>query len=400
MIVLHFAVFWSARHEVLSGAADFSIFYTAGLILQHGQGGLVYSNGIQRQTQHEFASAFIQDNGFLPYNHPPFEALVFFPLTYMPYIDAYFLWLGINLLVLTGSIYLIRPWTGMLHSTFPWMVYLAALGFFPTAYALLQGQDSILLLALYCLAYAEFRRRRDTRAGIYLGLGLFKFHLILPFAFILLLRRRWKVLLGICLSACFELVISWAIVGKELFYYPRYAWLINRHVPMGVIFPENMPNLRGLLMGWMQSATPPLWIDAVLIATSAGLLVWASRYWQAQDFVDNYRWNAGFSIALVVTFLVGYHSYNHDMSILLLPILLTWNDLLDKNPSARSAALKVVLGVMFLSPLYMILTLQYFHQNLFALVLLSLAGLLASFAATKRPTLASKDTPLSTAQLR
>lgn len=400
MIVLHFAIFWLARCQIQAGSADFRIFYTAGLMLRDGHGHLLYSNDLQRRTQQKFARAFTHD-GFLPYNHPPFEAMLFLAMAYLPYLPAYFLWLALNLLASVGCIYLLRPWLDALLSSFRWLVFLAPVAFYPVAYALLQGQDSILLLALYSLSYAAFRRARQFEAGLYLGLGLFKFHLVLPFAFVLLLRRQWRALWGIFLSASFELVISWALVGgKELFYYPHYAWRISRQSPIGVIFAENMPNLRGLFMGWMRGLPASAWLGMALIAVSLCLLVWGSRQWNIENVVDAHAWNAGFSIALLATFLVGYHSYNHDMAILLLPCLLTLNDLLERNSPEDGIGLKLALLGMFLTPLYLILSLRYFHANLFALVLLGFAGSLASFAKARPLASADRATALSTSQLR
>jgi len=52
--------------------------------------------------------------------------------------------------------------------------------------------------------YADFhllKNGRDFRAGAILGLGLFKFQFIVPFALIFLLRRRWKFMRGFVATA-------------------------------------------------------------------------------------------------------------------------------------------------------------------------------------------------------
>ena len=114
-----------------------------------------------------------------------------------------------------------------------------------------------------------------------------------------------------------------------------------------MIVPRNMPNLRGLLTGWSILTSVPMWIQLLLVAISVGLLMWASRHWQPSDMSNTRRWDAGFSLALVATFLVGFHSYSQDMSILLLPWALTIDRLLDG--AAKSAgALKIAVSLMFL----------------------------------------------------
>jgi hypothetical protein len=386
LIALHLVVFWLVRREAVAGAPDFRIFYTAGLMLRRGQGQSLYKDELQAQTQQEVAPKAFTDQGLLPYNHPPFEAILYVGLTYIPYLRAYFCWMLLNVGLLAATVYIARPWLPTLCESFPELLFLTPLAFFPAAYALMQGQDSVLLLALYVLAYAAFRRRQDLRAGVCLGLGLFKFHLVLPFAFVLLLGRRWRALCGLLLTAAFDVAISWALVGwREFLYYPRYAWLINRQQPTRVIVPRNMPNLRGLFTGWPGLAPAPPWLAVLLFAASLGLLIWASRQWKPGDLENTHAWNTGFSIVVLATFLVGYHSYNQDMSILLLPVLLTLDRVLQGNSHEQDTRLRVALGLMFFSPLYLVLTLHYEHQNLFSLVLLGFVACLAKSLATVPP---------------
>jgi len=394
MIVVHGCLFWIVRQQLVSGSSDFRIFYTAGLILRRGEGRDLYSERLQTQVQRDFAPAVVNKAGALPYNHPPFEAVLYQPMTYLAYFSAYRLWIVINIVLLAGSIYSLRSWLPTLAGQFPWLLILAPLAFSPIAYALLQGQDSILLFALYCLAFSALRRSQDLRAGACLGLGLFKFHLVLPFAFVLLLHRRWRALLGVGAVAALEAAISWGMVGgKELLYYPGFAWHINRLQTPGVISPANMANIRGLFMGW-NSSIPAHWLEMVVFAASIGLVLWASRQWRPTDFLDTRSWNSGFSLCLVVSYLVGYHGYNHDMSFLLLPILLVLERALAEWRETP-AGLKLVLGLMFVTPLYLRLGALWPHENLFAIVLLVFVGYLAAAAAKAEPqALVSKSTGL------
>ena len=52
-------------------------------------------------------------------------------------------------------------------------------------------------------------------AGCCLGLGIFRFHLVLPLVLILLYRRRGKVLFGFVATAALLGLISVAIIGWE-----------------------------------------------------------------------------------------------------------------------------------------------------------------------------------------
>jgi hypothetical protein len=195
-----------------------------------------------------------------------------------------------------------------------------------------------------------------------------------------------------CIVAAVELLVSLAIVGgKGLLDYPRFAWQVNRLQAPGVIVPANMANLRGLFMGWKAMSTPTHWMEIALIVATLGLLIWASRQWNASDVGDTQRWDFGFSICLVASYLAGYHGYNQDMSFLLLPLLLALDRTLAQWDRASGGG-KFLQGLLLFSPLYLVLTLQLSHQNLFAIVLLCFAGYLAASATTRPPALASRST--------
>ena len=399
MIALHLILFWMVRGEALSGSCDFSIFYTAGQMLRRGDAHILYDSDAQLALQREFVKESFIRKGPLPYNHPPFEALLYLPLAYLPYSSAYLIAFLLNLAVLTAGLYILRPWLGNIRERFPSLFILVPFAFFPIFYSLIQGQDSIFLWWLYCLAYTQFRQKRELIAGLLLGLGLFKFHLVLPFAFVLLLCGYWRSLLGMAISAVVEFAVSLKIVGwSELLYYPRFIWTINRQLHRGVIVPENMPNLRGLLTGWPIFTPSPHWLEAALFLLSLGLLIWAAYRWKPRKVHDLTTWNLGFSLAVVATFLVGYHSYTYDMSFVLLPILLVIDFLLGMKTSEQKY-LWMSLSLLFFSPLQLVLMLRYSHQNLFALAVLGFAACVATAcAATLQPASGYKGRESSPAQ--
>ena len=72
----------------------------------------------------------------------------------------------------------------------PWTVTVVSLAFFPIFFALLQGQDAILLLFLYGLAFVSWKQKRLVSAGAWLACGMFKFHLVLPFLLLILIQEK------------------------------------------------------------------------------------------------------------------------------------------------------------------------------------------------------------------
>ncbi|MGC1962164.1 MAG: glycosyltransferase family 87 protein, partial [Candidatus Sulfotelmatobacter sp.] len=162
------------RSSAFLQGTDFPDFYCAARMLAAGHGHHLYDADLQRQYQAHYAGRV----GTL-YIHPPFEAVLYLAVAWLPLRYAYLLWSLLNLAFLgVGARRLakeILPWD--------WRLSLAAsLTFVPALLCFLQGQDSLLLLLLAVLAFAALRRGRGFAAGCWLGLGLFKFQLALPLA--------------------------------------------------------------------------------------------------------------------------------------------------------------------------------------------------------------------------
>src|ERR1700676_244824 len=194
-------MFWNVRESIRKGYSDFAIYYCAGTIVRQGLGPRLYDEAPQFKVQREFSPDVAIRLGALPYNHPPFEAALFVPLTFFSYPAAFVLWDLANLAVLIRLPFLLGPHLPQLQN-YPWPLWvLTSLSFFPIFMDLLQGQDAILLLFLYALAFVDLKKNRDTFAGGWLALGLFKPHLVLPFILLLLVQGRRKILPGFTLIA-------------------------------------------------------------------------------------------------------------------------------------------------------------------------------------------------------
>src|SRR5260370_714885 len=79
------------------GNADFRAFYSAGYFMRSGRGAQLYDTQALKATQDSLISRVPAS---LPYTHPPYEALIFVPLSIFPYRVAYFTFLTLNLISL------------------------------------------------------------------------------------------------------------------------------------------------------------------------------------------------------------------------------------------------------------------------------------------------------------
>jgi hypothetical protein len=370
MLCIHGVLFWKARLLVRQGYPDFTIFYTAGKMLRQGLSHGLYNGALQYDVQQTFASGVRIRKGPLPYNHPAFEALIFEPLAALDYPTAYAVWSVFNLAILGFLPFLLRPHIPVLAQCSPLLWLPVWLGFFPVLVALLQGQDVILLLLLNALAFVALKRNAETLAGCWLGLGVFKFQLMVPLVLILMCWKRGKVVLSFAVTAAGLAAISVAITGwAGALRYPGYVLHFEEFMEQGGIAAD-MPNLRGLIEGWSVTRGLP-GVHVITIALSVGLLVWVvAKGWHRVD--SSQQFDLKFSLAMVAAVLVSYHAFPYDLSLLVIPLLLVVSYAMetDRLHRCRNVAFLLPTVLLFLTPLYMLLWLRLDHLNLFATVLL------------------------------
>ncbi len=378
VLVIHLVVVWNARELILKGYPDFTIYYTAGTMVRQGMGHQLYDDRTQFEVQRQFAPQVATRLGALPFNHPPFEAILFVPITWLSYRAAYLLWTLVNLGMLATLLTLLRPYVpGMTAWSVPAWARVS-LAFFPIFFALLQGQDAILLMFLYGLTFVSLKKERLFSAGAWLACGLFKFHLVLPFLFLLLiqqktLQRSRKILLGFASVSALLGAVSIAAVGlQQMIAYPRYVLGLEATMARGAIMPSDMPNLRGALY---LLASNLRFFGVLVVAFSALLFLVAawnarSRNGQAADLQ--------FAMAVFATVLVSYHALGYDLCILALPLLLLAGELNIREVSSTWTRSAIVIGILILlfSPLQLVLLMRYNHLALLGwAVLLCFMGL-------------------------
>jgi hypothetical protein len=114
-----------------SGYPNFAGFYTAGDMVRRGQTTSLYNLSAQYQLQKQFAPDVRIRQAALPYYHPPFEAILFWPFTFLGYWRAYLFWTALNLAMVTASLVELRRQFAEIGTLSPAFVVLAAAGFVP-----------------------------------------------------------------------------------------------------------------------------------------------------------------------------------------------------------------------------------------------------------------------------
>jgi glycosyl transferase family 87 len=350
--------------KMRNGYQDFTIFYTGARLIRDGQAAVLYNLAAQYRMQQTFTNVPIR-LGPLPFNHPPFEALFFVPFTFLSYWSAYLLWTGLNILMFGSTAILLKTRVPQFAAVSPVILGVGATAFFPTAIALIQGQDVILLLLLFVMAIICLDQRRDAVAGILLGLGLFRPQFVVPVV-ILLAVRRWRILIGFAPVAILLAGITVAVMGwSGPLDYGRFV-LHLEGTQARAFGPEAVPNLRGLILQIPGLNAAGLPAHLLILASSITAFLLALR--RIQKGRDSILFVS--SLAAVTTILVGYHSLVYDLSFLLPMALL----LLDRTVGigGRSVEPSTVMAALlfFLTPLYLFLYLVTDSLYLFSLLLL------------------------------
>ena len=385
VFVFFVAAFAGARLSQSLLGTDFPDFYCAARMLAEGHGHQLYDATVQRQYQARYSGRV----GTL-YIHPPFEAVLYLAVSWLPLRRAYLLWSFLSLAFLGASV---RRLANEALLPGDWRLGLAAsLTFVPALLCLLQGQDSLLLLLLVVLAFTALRRGRAFAAGCWLGLGLFKFQLILPLALVLVLTQGRTVRAS--LGKGFGLItlalggLSAAICGWSVFIdYPDFLAHLQAQ-PFAGISPQAMANFRGLTYVFFHSDHSPWAVAAVSILSAAALIKtligWKYAHLASRPELSGEtqpEFDRAFAGTVLFALLVSYHLNPHDLSLLLLSMVLLCGTAATRQPLTNSPRWLIIVlsAILFLPPLHL-LTL---HTHTYAFVSIPLIALFA-LSATRR----------------
>jgi len=364
---------------------DFACFYSGGLIIREGNASRLYDLGEQARIERQR----LNRGNFLIDNHPPFEALLFAALARLSYIKAYVLWGAMNVLLWLFSQYLLWCHTPISrHSHF---CLLLCFLFFPFWFALIIGHTTLLLLFLFTLAFVCLQSGQDFKAGVFLGLGLFKFPIVLPFALICFLRSKWKLMAGFAVTASLLGVVSVIAVG--LTGVRSYANLLidiinnpNKPAYISMRAWKQMPTLRGFFAALLTGRSVPLHIG-VLVTVSVLLISFLAWRWKQQDrHPDGDSLALMFAAALTVSVVTAPHLYIYDLTLMLLAMLLVIGSSQWSGESVQRRVLIAIMVILYIPPVYLLL-LKWHAMYLLAPALVAFALAAISLARKTEPPL-------------
>ena len=351
--------------SALRGHADFRQLYAAGYMVRTRHANELYDPRAQQEVQDALVGS---DERSLPYIRPAYQALLFAPFSLLPYRNAYLAFLALNIFLLALAFWLIRPHMKNLARIWRGLPVFVFLVFYPIALALMQGQDSILLLALLAAALVALDRGWEMTGGILVALGLFKMQIVIPIALLFLFWRRWRFFGGFALSAGLVSFLSLWVVGfAQTAAYARSILSVGTGLAAANPFPLRvsiMANLRGLIFGLTGSLIgarlPAFWIQVVTVVASVIALLWV-----AVSASHKRRGEDALVIAITASVILSYYLFIHDLSVLLIPIVVTLDRFIFNSPETtgndREPAAAWMSAVLLVAPMCIFLIPGHFY---------------------------------------
>ena len=341
-LMFHAAILWESRHKIAAGYGDFIIFYTGAQIVNDGRAKELFNVDTQNAYQSKFDVPQLEWP--LPFNHAPYELVLFLPLAYLPYPIAHLIWSGGSVILLVLMLRWSLPYVNSPHNLF---IAAALAAWFPTMEALRLGQDSILSTVLLLAVFIFLKRKRNGWAGFFLALGLYKPQLVLPVAGALLVARSWRTVAVFATTGVLLAVISVAMVGLQGVFHllsilrsmQNYSFIIN---------PRNMPNIRGLSTVLLYENAGEWLAGSITIGVSVVLYALCLYAWRQKFDTGDRMFDLQFALVVVTTVLVSYHLYAHDLFPISLSIILLYRYVSSGSRQNTSIAFFGLLLIMFL----------------------------------------------------
>lgn len=326
-------IWWSNFTNAQGNVIDFLSLYTGGALLWQDRAHL-YDLERQLTIEASILAPYTLPGGVLPYNYPPFVALLLVPLAWLPFPLAYATATALNLFCLAITLHLLQRRLALGSDQTYWLL-LAVFCSTAVYVTLLQGQTSLLALLLLALHVLDLQQGRETRAGVWVGLLLFKPQLLPLPLLILVWRRQWRVLLTSAIVLVVLSLLSVVLVGVEGL---RQHVLLTQRMTVADgtlgIHPLVMHNVRALAhFMFLKPWDSVLWWGTSALVALATL--WAHRSSPQYDRSFAWCWSA----TVIALLLLSPHLNTHDLALLILPYALILSSCGGDTPALMVTAL-------------------------------------------------------------
>jgi Glycosyltransferase family 87 len=307
---------------------DFPTFYAASVA--------VFAQGASPYDFNDLRRLLPPDVEALPFLYPPPGLLFLYPLSILSYADARHVVLILNHVLFLGLIWAI-PFSLLRARSGPDLGVVAfctafALGFYPVAITLKNGQVNILCLSFIVLFWVLARKEKAVLAGFFLAAAIVLKTYPMVFVPLLLVIGRWRECASAVGFVAAATLLSAAILPPGVW----HDWLTlvlpsggYMNTPAGLFSPaaEWNQSLNGM---FARLFTESEWSRPVLVNPTAGRLatygaaalttaISLVATWRARERPDSL--DRMVFIALPLMFLIAPFSWQHHL-VFLLPVVL------------------------------------------------------------------------------
>jgi hypothetical protein len=276
---------------------DFLPLYFGGKLAATGQIAHLYDQPayqpLKEQFQREGGCLNLFDAHY--FIRPAFQAYFYALFAWLPYPAASMLAVLINFALLGLIIWKMPIWF-QVDIQLRLAVRLCLGVFFPFLWCMSVGQDTLLLTLIVAYALHLESTGKQGWAGIVLGLGLYKPHLLWALPLALAAARRWKMASAFLAVAALLAAVSLASVGIG----GVRQWVELVRSPSTDILAVDMGNIRALYLHW-----GPVAAGFALAITATCFAVILRRG----------RFSEKCSAAILTALLLSPHTYWQDYSL-------------------------------------------------------------------------------------
>ncbi|MBA3037871.1 MAG: DUF2029 domain-containing protein, partial [Desulfobacterium sp.] len=354
---LFVAFYTSAGGQNVYGSwsgGDYSCFYIAGKILNNNPSKL-YDFRLQNELLHSLLPK-ISPTEQLPYVNPPFFAIIFKPLSCLPYMLSYFLWVLISVIIYILAFKLFWKTLESMPPETAKLALLLALSFEPFFMENLFGGNSSVIgffaFALY-LYFGYFKK--DLLSGFSLGILLYKPTFLIVILPMLLIARRIKILLGFGICSIIVIFVSVLTVGFDTcIEYMRFIFGVSATALRSEeIFRTwkyiDVFSFSRLLFGTISPA------GLILIGTASFVpILFLLKLWWKKNSLNKSSQDLLTASAITLTIIINMHFAIYDSVILVISILLTvdvlYHNIITQKSVELAPGFKALLLLIYISP--------------------------------------------------
>jgi hypothetical protein len=314
-------------------------------MVRHGFASSLYDLSAQSSWQKSLFSG-VPFQTLLVFFNPPFVALGYVLFSFFSPQIGYAALFCINVLIMFVCLRLL-----FLHiDRKKWLLFGLFVFFYqPLLMALIEGQNTPLLFLGMIASWAFFKQKKLFQAGLAISLLAIKPHLLLFPLLLFIWKRQWKALGGLCLALGIFLCISVSLVGVGgLFTYGKFLIASTSLGEQYGIHPIYEPTIRGFLqLVFLTQSLPIIWLPLFVgIAGMTGIFLWNFRgSWQTATMKFDKQWG----VLIWVILLTSLHTNDHELTLLLFPLLIWLNTIKStKRLYFTAAAIDLVLFPFFI----------------------------------------------------